>query len=33
VLDKSATAAALGAAPPHWRVNLREMIRSVAAHG
>jgi dTDP-4-dehydrorhamnose reductase len=30
VLDKSATWALLGAAPPHWRVNLRANLRELA---
>jgi len=29
VLDKTATWAALGFTPPHWRVSLREMIQSL----
>lgn len=33
VLDKSATWAALGAAPPHWRVNLRAVLRDMKANG
>jgi dTDP-4-dehydrorhamnose reductase len=30
VLDKTLTWAALGAIPPHWRVNLRAMLRELA---
>lgn len=33
VLDKSATIAALGRAAPHWRVNLRTMLKEVLADG
>lgn len=33
VLDKTATFAALGAPSPHWRVNLRAMIREIKANG
>lgn len=33
VLDKSATIAALGAPAPHWRVNLRAMIKEIVTHG
>jgi len=31
VLDKSATWAALGATPPHWRVHLRAMLKGLTA--
>lgn len=33
VLDKSATFALLGEAAPHWRVNLRKMLKDIQAHG
>lgn len=33
VLDKSATWAALGAPPPHWRVNLRTSLGALLARG
>lgn len=33
VLDKSATIAALGGPAPHWRVNLRKMLKEVLANG
>lgn len=33
VLDKSATTAALGRAPSHWRDNLHIMIEKLKAHG
>lgn len=33
VLDKTETWKALGTAAPHWRVNLREMLRMVKHHG
>lgn len=33
VLDKTKTWQALGAPAPHWRVNLREMLRMVRQHG
>ena len=33
VLDKSATWDACGGAGVHWRVNLRRMLKDVAAHG
>lgn len=33
LLDKSETWEALGGPPPHWRVNLRECLRAIAAHG
>jgi dTDP-4-dehydrorhamnose reductase len=33
VLDKRATFAALGGPAPHWRHQLRTMLRKVAAHG
>lgn len=33
VLDKSATFALLGGSAPHWRVNLRRMIKEVRLHG
>lgn len=33
MLDKSATIAALGGPPPHWRANLRRMLGEVKAHG
>ncbi len=33
VLNKSATAALLGGPAPHWRVNLRRMLKEVATHG
>jgi dTDP-4-dehydrorhamnose reductase len=31
VLDKRQTVAALGYAPPHWRVSLRNMLDELAA--
>ncbi|MFN3819227.1 dTDP-4-dehydrorhamnose reductase [Blastomonas sp.] len=33
VLDKSSTFAALGAPAPHWRSNLRVMLREIATNG
>jgi dTDP-4-dehydrorhamnose reductase len=33
VLDKSATFALLGGAAPHWRVNLRKMLKDILDHG
>jgi dTDP-4-dehydrorhamnose reductase len=33
VLDKSATFALLGGAAPHWRVNLRKMLKDILEHG
>jgi dTDP-4-dehydrorhamnose reductase len=30
VMAKQATIAALGAAPPHWRVNVRKTMREIA---
>lgn len=33
VLDKSLTIAALGSTAPHWRVNLRKMLKEVLADG
>jgi dTDP-4-dehydrorhamnose reductase len=33
VLDKSSTIALLGAAPPHWRANLRTMLKDIKANG
>ena len=33
VLDKRATYAALGKPAPHWRVNLREMLKEIQSHG
>jgi dTDP-4-dehydrorhamnose reductase len=33
VLDKTKTWKALGIPAPHWRVNLREMLRMVKQHG
>lgn len=33
VLDKSATFALLGGAAPHWRVNLRKMLKDIQTHG
>jgi dTDP-4-dehydrorhamnose reductase len=33
VLDKSATWDAIGTVAPHWRDNLRLMLKEVAAHG
>ena len=33
VLDKSTTVAALGGPAPHWRVNLRTMLKEVQADG
>ena len=33
VLDKTATYAALGGPAPHWRANLRTMIREIKAYG
>lgn len=33
VLDKSSTWAALGATPPHWRVNLRAVLREMKSNG
>lgn len=33
VLDKSATSALLGGPAPHWRVNLRHMLKEIATHG
>jgi len=33
VLDKSSTFAALGGPTPHWRENLRVMLREIQAHG
>lgn len=33
VLDKSATTALLGDPVPHWRANLRQMLKDVATHG
>lgn len=33
VLDKSATSALLGGPAPHWRVNLRRMIATIARNG
>jgi len=33
VLDKSSTIALLGKAPPHWRANLRIMLKDIQAHG
>lgn len=33
VLDKSATIAALGGPAPHWRANLRKMLKEVLANG
>lgn len=33
VLDKSLTIAALGGTAPHWRVNLRKMLKEVLADG
>jgi dTDP-4-dehydrorhamnose reductase len=33
VLDKSATFALLGGAAPHWRVNLRKMLKEILEHG
>lgn len=33
VLDKYATVAALGGPAPHWRVNLRKMLKEVLANG
>jgi dTDP-4-dehydrorhamnose reductase len=33
VLDKSATFALLGETAPHWRVNLRKMLKEILEHG
>lgn len=33
VLDKSATFALLGGPAPHWRVNLREMLKEIRTYG
>ncbi|MGF1454270.1 MAG: dTDP-4-dehydrorhamnose reductase [Alphaproteobacteria bacterium] len=33
VLDTGATKAALGRAAPHWRVNLRTVMKEIATHG
>jgi dTDP-4-dehydrorhamnose reductase len=33
VLDKSSTFAALGGAAPHWRANLRLMLKEILSHG
>jgi len=33
VLDKRATIAALGAAAPHWRTNLRRMLEELKTNG
>jgi dTDP-4-dehydrorhamnose reductase len=33
VLDKSATFALLGGAAPHWRVNLRKMLKDILENG
>jgi dTDP-4-dehydrorhamnose reductase len=33
VLDKSSTWATLGATPPHWRVNLRAVLREMKLNG
>jgi dTDP-4-dehydrorhamnose reductase len=33
VLDKTATNVALGAPAPHWRANLRAMLKEVRSHG
>jgi dTDP-4-dehydrorhamnose reductase len=33
LLDKQSTVAALGAPPPHWRANLRLMLRDIKTHG
>lgn len=33
VLDKTSTFAALGAAAPHWRANLRKMLQEIKSHG
>ncbi|WP_375401972.1 dTDP-4-dehydrorhamnose reductase [uncultured Sphingomonas sp.] len=33
LLDKSATSALLGKPAPHWRANLRILIKDIAAHG
>jgi dTDP-4-dehydrorhamnose reductase len=33
VLDKEATWAALGRRAPHWRVNLRSMLKDLRDHG
>jgi len=33
VLDKASTFAALGGPTPHWRANLRIMLREIQAHG
>lgn len=33
VLDKRATFALLGEAAPHWRVNLRKMLKEILNHG
>jgi dTDP-4-dehydrorhamnose reductase len=33
VLEKSATGALLGGPAPHWRTNLRLMLKEVASHG
>ena len=33
VLDKSLTIAALGRTPPHWRVNLRKMLKEIRDNG